>query len=253
MDNKCDKTTGECIEGDTCSSGYQKDSSTNLCVKCVWNKGATTDNRVCKLSGENGYDDTKDICKGYVPNASSTTNPGECDPCSSGEYSLDGKTCIKCNCMNNKCDKTTGECTEGETCSSGYKKDSITNLCVNECSYDETDQACKKFELDVCIDFEPVSSKTDPNSYKCQACKDSTSPDGKKCVKTSSSSSSGGLSGGAIAGIVVAGVVVVGVIGFAIFFVSKGASLFGAVNAGTATYSQSATSSLSNINPSNKH
>ena len=68
----------------------------------------------------------------------------------------------------------------------------------------------------------------------------------------SSSSSSGGLSGGAIAGIAIAGVVVIGVIGIAIFFVSKGITLFGAVNAGTVTYSQTVTSSLSNINASSK-
>ena len=115
----------------------------------------------------------------------------------------------------------------------------------------DSEGVCRKTELTVCKNFEP--DKTSNN--ECVACPDGKiSEDGMKCVNIPlSSSSSGGLSGGAIAGIAIAGVVVVGVIGFAIFFVSKGAALFGAVNAGTATYSQAATSSLSNINASNKH
>ena len=63
----------------------------------------------------------------------------------------------------------------------------------------------------------------------------------------STSSSSGGLSGGAIAGIVIGGIAIVAVIGTIIFFVSKGGGLFGGVNAGTATYTEAGTSSISNM------
>ena len=63
-----------------------------------------------------------------------------------------------------------------------------------------------------------------------------------------SSSSSGGLSGGAIAGIVIASIAIVAVIGTIIFFVYKGAALFGGVNAGAAAYTEPGTSSISNMN-----
>ena len=64
---------------------------------------------------------------------------------------------------------------------------------------------------------------------------------------THSSSSSGGLSGGAVAGIVIGGIAIVAVIGTIIFFVSKRGALFGGVNAGTATYTETGTSSISNM------
>ena len=73
-----------------------------------------------------------------------------------------------------------------------------------------------------------------------------------KCINKSLSSSVG-LSGGTIVGIVVGSVVIVDVIGLDLLFVSKGVALTGTVNTLTAAYSQTATSSLSNINVPKKH
>ena len=66
--------------------------------------------------------------------------------------------------------------------------------------------------------------------------------------RSDSSSSWGGLSGGAVAGILIASVEDVVVIGTILFFVSKGAALFGGVKAGNAAYSEAGTSSISKMN-----
>lgn len=118
-----------------------------------------------------------------------------------------------------------------------------------KCKVDKSEGVCKKTILKIYTNFEPDES----SSNECKAwidCK--TSEDGMKCINKSLSSSVG-LSGGTIVGIVVGSVVIVDVIGLDLLFVSKGVALTGTVNTLTAAYSQTATSSLSNINVPKKH
>ena len=88
----------------------------------------------------------------------------------------------------------------------------------------------------------------DSDGQKNEICAVESNSNSGTSYSSKSSSSSGGLSGGAVAGIVIGGIAVVAIIGTIIFFVSKGTSLFGGVNAASAAYTEAATSSVSNVN-----
>ena len=67
----------------------------------------------------------ENICKGYEPNGLS------CRLCEQGNYSIDGKKCVKCGCKVGDCDRYTGKCSETKECADGYYK--INDICV-KCS-----------------------------------------------------------------------------------------------------------------------
>ena len=144
----CNPDTGVCKSN--CKLGYNK-NSLNLCVKCLFDENAKKEDQICRLPGDNNkFDKEKEYCKGVIPDNNTCSEIKGCIATPDGEYSLDGKESKNCNCEDNKCNKTSGECTEDKNCISGYYKDYISKLCVkcmNNCKKCSSSNSC-----DLCND-----------------------------------------------------------------------------------------------------
>ena len=157
-DESC--TKGICEK--SCASGYYREDQNSKCIKCYYDKSVTDDDKkVCRTSTTTEFNPNGVVCKDFEP-----VDSGECNNCSPGKYSLNGKKCVNCtvkNCV--KCEKNASTC---EECNDNFI------LKENECVDDSSDNPDNPKDED---DKECVSDCSSCFSYSnCTSCKNGFNP-----------------------------------------------------------------------------